>query len=140
MRTLCAVIAGVIGLGVGVSGAGAAPSGREAPVVDQADLTGASLQVGETVFGKFLASRYAESVGDFAAAASFAAQLMAENPDLKDIARRGHMLMASAGRISEAAELAERVVADNERDPLANMTLAARAFAREDYHEALKRL
>lgn len=140
MRTLCAVIAGVIGLGIGVSGAGAAPSGREAPVVDQTDLTGASLQVGETVFGKFLASRYAESVGDFAAAASFAAQLMAENPDLKDIARRGHMLMASAGRIAEAAELAEQVVAGNERDPLANMTLTARAFAREDYREALKRL
>jgi tetratricopeptide (TPR) repeat protein len=71
---------------------------------------------------------------------AFAAQVLAENPDLKDIARRGHILMASAGRIAEAAELAEQVVAENERDPLANMTLAVRAFASEDYGQALARL
>ncbi|MDH3738922.1 MAG: tetratricopeptide repeat protein [Alphaproteobacteria bacterium] len=144
MRTLYAVVAGVVGLAIAVSGAVpgamAATSGREAPVVDQLDLTGTPLQVGETVFGKFLASRHAESVGDFEAAASFTAQLLAESPDLKDIARRGHLLMAGAGRIAEAAELAEQVVAENEGDPLANMTLATRAFERKDYREALTRL
>jgi len=140
MRTLVAVIAGVVGLAVGVPGAAAATLSTEAPVVVQPDLTGTPLQVGETVYGKFLASRHAESVGDFAAAASFAAEVLAGNPDLKDIARRGHLLMASAGRIAEAAELAEQVVAENERDPLANMTLAVRAFGREDYRQALDRL
>lgn len=140
MRTLFAVIAGVVGLAMGVPGAGAASSRAEAPVVEQPDLTGTPLRVGETVYGRFLASRHAESVGDFAAAASFAAQLLVENPDLKDIARRGHLLMASAGRIAEAAELAEQVVAKNESDPLANMTLVTRAFARKDYREALNRL
>ena len=140
MRTLFAVIAGIVGLGIAVPGAGAAPSGAEARVVDQPDLTGTPLTVGETVYGKFLASRYAESIGDFAAAASFAAQLLAESPDLKDIARRGHMLMASAGRIAEAAELAKRVVTDDEDDPLANMTLVARAFERKEYRQALNRL
>ena len=140
MRTLFAVIAGIVGLGIGIPGTGAAPSGAEAPVVDQPDLTGTPLTVGETIYGKFLASRYAESVGDFAAAASFAAQLLAESPDLKDIARRGHMLMASAGRIAEAAELAKRVVTDDEGDPLANMTLVARAFERKEYRQALNRL
>jgi tetratricopeptide (TPR) repeat protein len=140
MRTLFAVMAGVVGLGIGVPGAGAAPSSAEAPVVEQPDLAGTPLQVGETVYGRFLASLHAESVGDFAAAASFAAQLLVESPDLKDIARRGHLLMASAGRIAEAAELAELVVAESESDPLANMTLVTRAFERKDYREALKRL
>lgn len=140
MRTLFAVVAGIVGLVIAVPGAVAATSGSQAPVVDQPDLTGIPLKVGETVFGKFLASRHAESVGDFAAAASFAAQLLAESPDLKDIARRGHLLMATAGRIAEAAELAEQVVAESEGDPLANMTLVTRAFEREDYRQALKRL
>lgn len=140
MRTFFAVIAGVAGLAVGASVAGAATSGAEAPLSQQPDLTGTPLKVGETVYGKFLASRHAESVGDFAAAASFAAQVLAQNPDLKDIARRGHLLMASAGRIAEAAELAEQVVAENERDPLANMTLAVRAIKGEDYGQALARL
>lgn len=140
MRTLFAIIAGAIGLAVSAPVAGAATSGVEAPLSEQPDLTGTPLNVGETVYGKYLASRYAESVGDFAAAASFAAQVLAENPDLKDIARRGHLLMASAGRIAEAAELAEQVVAENERDPLANMTLAVRAIEREDYRQALDRL
>lgn len=140
MRTFFAVIAGVAGLAVGASVAGAATSGAVAPLSQQPDLTGTPLKVGETVYGKFLASRHAESVGDFAAAASFAAEVLAQNPDLKDIARRGHLLMASAGRIAEAAELAEQVVAENERDPLANMTLAVRAIKGEDYGQALDRL
>ena len=139
MRTLFAVIASVAGLTVGVPGAVAATSGAAA-VVDQADLAGTPLEVGETVYGKFLASRYAESVGDIAAAASLTAQVLADNPDLKNIERRGHRLMASAGRIAEAAELAERVVSKNESDPLANMTLAVRALKSEDYREALNRL
>ena len=140
MRVLFAVIAGVAGLAIGVPAAGAAPSGVAAALSEQPDLTGTPLQVGETVYGKYLASRYAESVGDFAAAASFAAEVLAETPDLKDIARRGHLLMASAGRIAEAAELAKRVVAENESDPLANMTLAVRAFASAEYRQALDRL
>ncbi|MCZ6861400.1 MAG: tetratricopeptide repeat protein [Alphaproteobacteria bacterium] len=140
MRTLFAVFAGVVGLAIALPGAGAAPSGTKEPVAVEADLTGTPLQVGETVFGKFLALRHAESVRDFAAAATFTAQVLAENPDLKDIAQRGHLSMASAGRIAEAAVLAERVVAENEHDPLANMTLAVRAFEREDYPEALDRL
>lgn len=140
MRTLFAIIAGVVGIGLGVPAAVAATSGAEGPVIDQTDLAGTPVEVGETVFGKFLASRHAESVGDFGAAASFTAQVLAESPDLKDIARRGHLLMASAGRIPEAAQLAEQVVAENERDPLANMTLAVTAFERENYTEALERL
>ncbi|NKB48137.1 MAG: tetratricopeptide repeat protein [Alphaproteobacteria bacterium] len=139
MRTLVAVIASVVGLGIGVSAAGAATQG-DGPYIDQPDLAGTPVQVGETVYGKFLASRHAESVGDFAAAATFASQLLAEDVDLQDIAQRGHLLMATAGRIAEAAELAERVVAENEGDPLANMTLVTRAFEREDYREALTRL
>ena len=140
MRIRFAAIAGVVGLGFCVSAAGAAPTGTEAPIVEQSDLTGTPVTVGETAYGKFLASRHAESVGDFAAAASFAAHVLAEQPELKNVVQRGHLLMASAGRIAEAAELAERLVAENERDPLANMTLAAQAFEREDYHEALNRL
>ncbi len=54
MRTLFAVIASVAGLTVGVPGAVAATSGAEA-VVDQVDLAGTPLEVGETVYGKFLA-------------------------------------------------------------------------------------
>ncbi len=140
MRTLLAVIAGTIVLAVSAPIAAAATSGAEAPLSEQPDLTGTPLKVGATVYGKFLASRHAESVGDFAAAASFAAEVLAENPELKDIARRGHLLMASVGRIEEAAELAEQVIAENERDPLANMTLAVRAIKGEEYRQALERL
>ena len=82
MRKLFAVIAGAVGLAVSAPMAGAATSAAEAPLSEQPDLTGTPLKVGETVYGKFLASRHAESVGDFAAAASFAAQVLAENPDL----------------------------------------------------------
>ncbi len=53
---------------------------------------------------------------------------------------RGLLLMTSAGRIAEAAELAEQLVAEKDRDPLANMTLAVRAFESGDYRQALNRL
>ena len=98
MRIRFAAIAGVVGLGFCVSAADAAPTGTEAPIVEQSDLTGTPVTVGETAYGKFLASRHAESVGDFAAAASFAAHVLAEQPELKNVVQRGHLLMASAGR------------------------------------------
>lgn len=135
-----AALAGIVGLAVGLSSTAAAASSYDAPIVEQQDLPGTPLQVGATVFGKFLASRHAEAVGDYAAAASLTAQVLAKEPDLEGLARRGQILMASAGRIPEAAELAKKVVAETEHDPLANMTLATQAFKQGDYRDALKRL
>ena len=66
--------------------------------------------IGNTSSGSYLKSRHAENIGDFASAASFTAQLLSTNPQIKGITRRGHILMISSGRINEAAKFAEIIV------------------------------
>ena len=57
-------------------------------------------------YGSFLASRYAESIGDFTSAASYITQLLDQKPNLKDVTQRGHLLLTRSGQIREAAILA----------------------------------
>ena len=96
--------------------------------------------IGNTSYGSYLKSRHAENIGDFASAASFTAQLLSANPQIKGITRRGHILMISSGRINEAAEFAEIIVRNSDSDPLANITLAVKAFKNRNFHEAINRL
>ncbi len=88
-------------------------------------------------YGSFLASRYAESIGDFTSAASYITQLLDQKPNLKDVTQRGHLLLTRSGQIREAAILAAQIVKKDKTDPLSNITLATVAFKKRSYDEAL---
>ena len=96
--------------------------------------------IGSTSYGSYLKSRHAENIGDFTSAASFTAQLLSTNPEIKGITRRGQILMISSGRIDEAAKFAEIIIRNNESDPLANITLAVVAFKNKNFNESISRL
>ena len=88
-------------------------------------------------YGSFLASRYAESIGDFTSAASYITQLLDQKPNLKGVTQRGHLILIRSGRIREAAILAARIVSKDKTDPLSNITLATVAIKKRSYDEAL---
>ena len=96
--------------------------------------------IGSTPYGSYLKSRHAENIGDFSSAASFTAQLLSTNPQIKGIIRRGQILMISSGRINEAAEFAKIIITNNKSDPLSNITLAVVAFKNRNFREAINRL
>src|SRR5262245_49981912 len=55
-----------------------------------------------TIYGSFLAGRYAQSQRDLAAAADYVQRALSADPDDPQLLRRAYFLMASEGRMKEA--------------------------------------
>ena len=108
-----------------------------------ADATGRQIAQAEGValdseYGAYLASRYAESQSDFAAAATLLDRVLQDNPDDPRLVQRTFVANINAGRFDRALELAQRI------DPngpnaigLATLTQAADALRRGAYEEAI---
>lgn len=75
--------------------------------------------------GSFLAGRQARKDGDTSAAASYFSRVLAEDPDNRWIARRSFLLDVSDGQLERAMPLAERVISENERAPIAQLLSAS---------------
>jgi tetratricopeptide (TPR) repeat protein len=92
---------------------------------------------GSNVAGKFLAGRHAQNVGDYGSAVELTRDVLEAMPDDSGLLARAHLLLISVGRVDEAVALAERLVALNDADPLANLTLALHSLAVGRYDDAL---
>ena len=106
----------------------------------EVDRSGQSLTVGRSTYGKYLAARHAEVLGDYGTAASLLAEVAEEVPDQEDILRRVHLLMVTEGRISSAREYALRIVAEQTEAPFAIVTLAVGNIKDGRYDAAVARL
>jgi Flp pilus assembly protein TadD len=62
-----------------------------------------------STYGSYLAARQAQAVRDTTSAAEFYTQALAQNPDDPELMRRAFTLLATEGRIEEAAALAEKL-------------------------------
>ena len=102
----------------------------------EVDRSGQSLEVGRSVYGKFLAARHAEALGDFGAAATLLAEIADDVPDQMAVLRRVHLLMATEGRVADAQKYAARVVAEQSDAPLAAVTMAIGHLGNGDYETA----
>ena len=75
-------------------------------------------------FGAFLAARQARADGDTAAAARYYNAALKADPDNAWLLRRAFLLSVSEGLLQDALPLADRVLADDETAPVANLTIA----------------
>jgi len=91
-------------------------------------------------YGHYLAARQAEVERDNGRAADLLAITLAEDPDNLDLLNESFLLLASEGRIEEAARAAERIDALDPKSPTAGMVLAARDMIAGDYKAADARL
>ncbi len=98
------------------------------------------IAVGGSIYGKYLAARHAEVQSDFAQAADLLLGVLESVPDDAKLLRRTHLLLASEGRIDEAVEIAERLLAINDGDAFANITLALKDTKDGNFEAADKRL
>lgn len=124
-------------LWVPVLDAGAATVGRPGPPGFQADLEGESFEPGLSVAGRFLAARHAESVGNLVAAAALTAELLDDVPRTEIMRRRAHLVMVGAGRMDDAAAIADELIVTRPEDPLVVYTLVVRALHGADYAASL---
>src|SRR5690349_14137610 len=98
------VVAGLIGSGLGLSGAAGAwavTPDRPAPAT--------SLEGSITATGSYLAGRHAQQTDDWPAAAEFMGQALASDPQNIGLLRRIYLLRLGDGRLDEAVELARQV-------------------------------
>ncbi len=106
----------------------------------ESEARAARIDVGGSVYGKFLAARHAEIQGEYARAADLLLGVLETAPDDTDLLRRTHMLLASEGRIAEAVPLAERLEDLDSKGPFANITLAVEDIRAGDFAAAEQRL
>lgn len=93
-----------------------------------------------SVFGSFLAGRFAESESDLTFAAGMMERVLEENPDDKRILRRAFILTLGAGKPKRAAEFAERYLDGGGTLTSASLLVAAQDLKSGKYDAALKRI
>ncbi len=83
---------------------------------------------GSTLYGNYLAARFAGRAQDAASAARYYSRALANDPENQDILERAFLLELNAGNMDTAVALARRITAVREDDRLARMVLAANAL------------
>ncbi len=94
----------------------------------------------ESLFGNYLAGRFAGSRRDTRAAADFFVRALAQDSDNPSLVRRTFLLMVADGRVEEALPLAATVLERSPGTAVASLVLALGDFKRGDYEAALARL
>jgi len=89
-----------------------------------------------STYGSYLAARQAQAVRDTSSAAEFYSQALAQNPDDPELMRRAFTLLATEGRIEEAAALAEKLRALGSGIQMAGLVRAVHAAKLGQYARA----
>lgn len=97
------------------------------------------LQPSVSIYGEFLAGRFAQSQNDMNKAAKFFSQALKQEPGNPALQRQTYLLLAMSGRIDEAATLAALSLNDKESD-LALTIVAIQDIKKGHYDEAEKKL
>lgn len=102
---------------------------KTAVTFNQGDRIAASL-------GDYLSARFAAGNHDYAEAAKLYQQSLSRDPDNPELLTYAFFYSASSGKMDDAAQLAERLVAMAPDDRAARMTLAVAAMKKHDYKRA----
>ncbi|MGH6913047.1 MAG: hypothetical protein ACREH3_05015, partial [Geminicoccales bacterium] len=89
-----------------------------------------------SLFGTYLAARFAESQRDLTSAADFYAQALALDPTSADLRKGAFIAMLSDGLCDEIVPLARKIAAEDSKFPLSRLVLAIAAIRDGDYAAA----
>jgi tetratricopeptide (TPR) repeat protein len=90
-----------------------------------------------SVFGQYLAGRFARSIGDTTSASLYYLQVLKQNPDNSDILTRAFLLMLADGRIEDATILAHKIARASQRSGLVSQVIAVEQIAQGDHAAAV---
>lgn len=101
---------------------------------------GASPAPGASAIGNYLAGRHAQSEKDLNKAVTYLEAALRALPEAPDLLRRTFVLMTIEGRITEALPLANRLLSQNSKSPIAHLTVLIDALKRGDDADQIARL
>jgi len=104
------------------------------------DKTGDQVSGGTSVSGNYLAGRHAQAVSDTSGAALYLGNALEISPGTQSLLQRTFLMMASEGRIGKAAHLAHKVLAQNSKAPIANLTVVVEDIHAGRFDGAMKKI
>lgn len=91
----------------------------------------------ESLYGNYLAGRYAGSLRDMDAAAAYYEQALAEDPDNPFIVERAFLLSVTAGNVSAGLRFARQIVETSPDNRTARLALALSELKSDNFDEAI---
>ena len=104
------------------------------------DMAADQVSGGASVSGNYLAGRHAQAVSDTSGAARYLGNALELSPGTQNLLQRTFLMMASEGRIGEAALLAHKVLAQNPKAPIANLTVIVDDIHARHFDGAMKKI
>ena len=95
---------------------------------------------GKSAIGNYLAGRHAQAEKDLGSAVTFFSAALKVLPDVPDLLRQTFVLMITEGYIEEALPLAERLLDQNVKSPIANLALLVDAIKNGNADQQMVRL
>ena len=113
-----------------LAGCGSLPT-----IIGPSDSAASSDRQG-SIYGNYLAGRYAGANRDTDKASEFFQKALAQDPSSAIVLERAFLLEVADGDIDQAIELANRIVARDAENRIARLVLALHAFKIEDFEAA----
>ena len=124
------VLAGVATFAAGLLGPALATQARESLTVAR------PFEIGESLSGNFLSAIVANEERDTFAASTFFREALRADPRNRDLAERALVAALANGNMQDAFGLAEKVLAQERKNPVANLTSAVEAMLAHKYAKA----
>lgn len=105
------------------------------PAIDMLDF-----KTPPTLSGTYLAGRHAGTVHDTTSAATYYVQALALDPGNQQLADRAFQLLVADGRMTEAVQLADRLLKRNKSHVLARLVVAVDALKRGSWDKSRREL
>ena len=93
-----------------------------------------------SISGNYLAGRHAQAVKDISKATLYFSKALDLSPSSQSLLQRTFLLMASEGRINKAIPLAHKVLVQNSKAPIANLTVIASDIHLNQFMRAKKKI
>ncbi len=99
-----------------------------------------SVKVSTSLYGNYLAGRFAGAMRDTREAAIFYERALKQDPDNNIMLERAFLLKVADGKVASAVGLAEQIVARDDSNRLARLVLGVNAFRNGEYAAARNHL
>ena len=93
-----------------------------------------------SIAGNYLAGRHAQASNDISNATLYFSRALEASPDSQSLLQRTFLMMTSEGRIDESLPLAHKILIQNSRAPVANLTVIAGDIHLNQFSKAMKKI
>ena len=112
--------------------------GAELPILSSQTRAPQNITQGKTPYGAYLAGRVAHLRKNFNTAADYYIQALKEDPKNKELLSRIYIILASEGRVDEAAHYAQQSLQKGDKNNITYIIISVNDIKQQQYSKAIK--